>query len=69
MSSFNIIDIFILNKVQPSIFDKVAHKTLHINVPTSLLNPITHGGGSFGPRQILKPHHPPQGDITTPDPN
>ena len=27
------------------------------------------GGGSFGPRQILKPHHPPQGDITTPDPN
>jgi len=27
MLSFNIIDIFILNKVQPSIFNKVAHKT------------------------------------------
>ena len=27
------------------------------------------GGGSFGPRQISKPHHPPQGDITTPHPN
>ena len=29
MLSFNIIDIFILNQVLPSIFNKVAHKTWH----------------------------------------
>ena len=29
MFSFNIIDIFILNQVLPSIFNKVAHQTWH----------------------------------------
>ena len=29
MLSFNIIDIFIFNKVLPSIFNKVEHKTWH----------------------------------------
>ena len=29
MLSFDNIDIFILNKVQPSMFNKVAHKTWH----------------------------------------
>ena len=29
MLSFNIIDIFILNKVLPSVVNKVSHKTLH----------------------------------------
>ena len=46
MLSFNIIDILILNKVQPSIFNKVAHQTWHecfvlinwiVQIPTARL--------------------------------